>query len=464
MSKNKNHTSLKPNTLELSDLFKEQLFLKQVLSSENYILALINIFDDRWFSNPAIRLLTKIVFAYFKQYKKIPNIFILEKIVEKSASKIETDPKIIMQHVTEALNIKTDYDDLFIKDILLDFIKTRSIRFTICDNLDKIEKKEDISGIVSDFSDILNIDIDQDFGTNYFDDIHEHFENIQTVSARIPTGIREVDEQTNGGLLKEGRCIWVPVGMPGIGKTALITNLVVNFLRNNLKIIVITMEINEQLYLQRIDAIISNTEVNSVPRMGEKIMPQILEIKDKCPDCGLIVKEFPPKTITSLTIENYINRVIISGFKPDVILIDYLNLLKPNFDNSEMGMYEKIGSIAQEIRALTYKFFCPIVIPTQFNTEGFDNCEPSMAMIAESRAVAHHADLITAIFQTDEEKESNTINFMHLKNRLGGKINSKLPLKIDISTLKMSSNSEKVVQKKLNNNAIEKIESSLSNI
>ena len=127
-------------------------------------------------------------------------------------------------------------------------------------------------------------------------------------------------------------------------------------------------------------------------------------------------------------------------------------------------MYEKIGLIAQECRALTYKFSCPAVIPTQFNTEGFDNAEPSMAMIAESRAVAHHADLITAIFQNDEEKEANVINFEHLKNRLGGKINKKLPLKINTATLKMSSNTEKQVNKQSINRVTSGIESELGKI
>jgi len=103
-------------------------------------------------------------------------------------------------------------------------------------------------------------------------------------------------------------------------------------------------------------------------------------------------------------------------------------------------MYERVGAIGQEVRALSYQFPVPIICPTQFNTDGFAclDKEPGMENIAESRAVAHHADAITAIWQCQGEREAGILSWKNLKNRFGGKIGTKHQLKIDYQTLKIT--------------------------
>ena len=42
------------------------------------------------------------------------------------------------------------------------------------------------------------------------------------------------------------------------------------------------------------------------------------------------------------------------------------------------NLYERIKSAAEEVRALTYKFDCPIISATQLNRAGYDTNRPQL--------------------------------------------------------------------------------------
>jgi replicative DNA helicase len=448
----------KTEHLQLPDEIIELLFLNKILTSETYTTAFLEVFDSRWMQNKIGANIVNVTLAYFKKIKKLPSIQILRQLLIKIAERNSTEPKEYFDYLDQSFKTNISDDEQLVQEGILDFAKRRGLYFKIFDNIDRIEKKKDVSSIVNDFASILNISIDQDLGLNYFKHIKQHIEIINTTDSRFPTGIPEFDNEFNGGLLRNGKCIWVPVGMPGIGKTMLLTNIAHRQLKLNKKVLVITCELERDLYAQRIDALNLDVEINAIPTKAQQLIKHVDELQIKNPQAGLVIKELPPRTVNCLFIENYINKLILSGFKPDIILIDYLNLIRPNGESADSGMYERVGATCLDIRALTYRFNVPIVAPTQFSTEGFDNSSPSMAHIAESRAVAHHADAITAVFQGPGDRESNVITFRNLKNRLGGRIGKSFQLRINYDTLKLSSISNTQQQNKNINSVVSELE------
>jgi hypothetical protein len=98
------------------------------------------------------------------------------------------------------------------------------------------------------------------------------------------------------------------------------------------------------------------------------------------------------------------------------------------------NMYERIKSAAEEIRALTYKFNCPIISATQLNRTGYDVDTPKLDSIGESIGLAATADVIVGITQSDEDKELNIINIHMMKNRFGQNFGSN-QMRMDFKTL-----------------------------
>ena len=114
------------------------------------------------------------------------------------------------------------------------------------------------------------------------------------------------------------------------------------------------------------------------------------------------------------------------GWKPDVLMVDYLGLVAPNGSiSSDSNMYETGSVVAKELRALSYKFGIPVVTAVQCNTGGFNTADISMGNIAESRAIAHHTDFLAGLYQTEDEQADGIFHMKILKSRLGDRGNLK---------------------------------------
>jgi replicative DNA helicase len=131
----------------------------------------------------------------------------------------------------------------------------------------------------------------------------------------------------------------------------------------------------------------------------------------------LIIKEFPPQTVTPLQIKVYLEKLTRKGIKPDAIVIDYLNLIAP--PEKGMNSYESIKKITEYIRALSYKFECPVISATQTNRSAYNEANPGLETTSESMGLAHTADAQFAIWQEDGDVDLGVIRLGISKNRFG---------------------------------------------
>lgn len=127
----------------------------------------------------------------------------------------------------------------------------------------------------------------------------------------------------------------------------------------------------------------------------------------------------------------FISRFQEKGIKLDAIVIDYLNLLHSTIGANS---YERIKSVTEQVRAMSYLFECPIISATQLNRTGFDQDNPDLATISESIGLAATADVIVSIYQNPEDREVNLIRLGMMKNRYGARGMTQA-MSIDYSTL-----------------------------
>ena len=79
----------------------------------------------------------------------------------------------------------------------------------------------------------------------------------------------------------------------------------------------------------------------------------VMQYKKQHPGAKLIIKRFPENSITANTIENYLDKLIKQEDRiPDIIFIDYLNLVLPKVKNYQSNSYERVGDVSRELRAL----------------------------------------------------------------------------------------------------------------
>jgi replicative DNA helicase len=143
------------------------------------------------------------------------------------------------------------------------------------------------------------------------------------------------------------------------------------------------------------------------------------------------IKEFPPSTLTVSELDGYIEQLIRQGERFDLICVDYLTLMNaPRADNSN----EAGKVIAREMRALSYKYKCPVFTAAQINREGMSNT-PDMKYFAESIAICAEADLIISLYRQEEDLTMGVMRAAILKSRLGAK-GMTIPLRFNIENLR----------------------------
>ena len=433
--------------LDFSNDVIEKLLLKKALIDKNWLNILSKTYDKRWFSISCIGITLKNILAFYNKYDSIPSIQTIQAISKKYIEKHgDTELNIIdiQQLLTEISNMNLNISDEVLNKNLKEFIRRNAFYYSLFDNAELLEKNsgkydEVVDKCLANFDKVQKITFnDTDLGLDYFneDQMKQHWQYIMNPEAKIKTGWNSLDQYTNGGFLKSGKMLALFMAQAGLGKSVFLSNLAVNFLQQNLSVVVISLEMSQDVYGQRFDAHISNKNINHLADNAEEAISRIKDFYSKHPKASLYLKEYAPRSINSKDIEQYLDNLKNAGKKFDVIIIDYLNLVIPNHKTD--SMFKDGLAVSEELRALSYKFNCPVISAVQCNTEGMGSEEIDMQNVSESRGIAHTVDALFALYQLDEDRENGIINLKVIKNRLGGMIGKRATFKLDSSSLTLA--------------------------
>ena len=427
-------------TLSLPEEHIEQLMLNKFYTDNEYRNLILNHYSDRYLYNQDIAQLLNILIQYYHSYNGVPETTTMTKIIEQYAKgNDKVDSKKYNAIFNNALSLKTDNDEEFIKSNVLGYIQNRASYYTIMDEIEHIDKYGDVSSCIAKLQKIIDISFDTDLGLNYFEEQDKHWDEMANPDLMLSTGYNSFDRVTNGGFPKIGKALIVFMAQSGIGKSLMLSNLAVNMAKQGLKPVIISLEMPEFIYAKRIDAHISAMDINSLQFNIETARSKIENWHSlNCGGSGgLIIKDYPPSSVNANNIKSYLDRVKASGYDFDVVFVDYLNLMLTNSKNSNQGMYERVGDISREVRSLSYHFACPFISATQSNRSGWDTSEVGMGAVSESAGIVHTTDFLGALWQQDGDREANRLNHTILKNRFGGMVGKNIEMYLDYTNLKI---------------------------
>lgn len=184
---------------------------------------------------------------------------------------------------------------------------------------------------------------------------------------------------------------------PGVGKTILGMQWGLQIARNGKKVLFTSLEMSVTQLCERIIA--SNTNIdNQALRTGEIAGEQWEDIVKASQlyslNTFLIDK-------TSRNIQNI--RAKIIKYKPELVIIDYLQLLHPA--QREQSREREVAVITRDLKLMSLEFKIPIVILSQLNRNA-EGKRPSMADLRESGAIEQDSDNIIFIHEPTTELDS----------------------------------------------------------
>lgn len=107
------------------------------------------------------------------------------------------------------------------------------------------------------------------------------------------------------------------------------------------------------------------------------------------------------------------------GFVPDIIVIDYADLLLPDLDLLKYDKREQINKIWQRLRRLSQVRHCLVVSATQASASSYDKKSLRLTDFSEDKRKYAHVTAMYGLNQTDEEKKIGIMRISEMVLREG---------------------------------------------
>ena len=410
--------------------FYENIIIYNLLTNEGYLASIIDFIEPDYFNNKDIKNVISIITDYFKTRSQIPTITEIKAYLVDD--KLKESFKVVVNNFS---NIDKNFNEDELHENTETFLKERAVYNTLLEVVEKCSNDEvDTSDILQKFESACSISLAVDLGLDYFSDIEKHISDLTVSESVIPSNWEWLDNKLGGGFLENGKAIYVFAGETNIGKSIFLGNLATNICGQNKTVLLVSLEMPEMIYARRISSDVTKIPIGELYTRTDELRDLITTYKDNCSNARLLIKEFPPSTITCNQLKAFIKKISDQGVKFDAIVLDYVNLLRSTISGNS---YERIKDCTEQLRALSYIFNCPIITATQLNRQGYDEINPGLDTISESIGLAATADAIFSLWQEEEDAELGIIKLGVMKNRFGANFGS-TSMRVDYSTLSVS--------------------------
>jgi replicative DNA helicase len=128
-----------------------------------------------------------------------------------------------------------------------------------------------------------------------------------------------------------------------------------------------------------------------------------------------------------------------TGQKPEVILIDYLDLMMPlSVKVSPSDLFVKDKYVSEEIRNLAMETQCITVTASQLNRSAVEEIEFDHSHISGGLSKIMTADNVIGIFTSRAMKERGRYQIQFMKTRSSSGVGQKVDLEFNVETLRIS--------------------------
>ena len=389
--------------------------MAQMLTDKQFANSIIDIVDPNYFEDTYLRIIA----ATLKDAKRIDDIVpdigsvefrLLEDIKDDVQRRYTISQLRKVQEVSQ-------YDALKVQDIAMKFCKQQELKKSIKE-IQKIIDKGDIENY-EQCETILRKALEH--GDNK-DDGMDVFHNIKDVliddfRKPIRTGIKGLDEVMDGGLSKgELAVILAPFG---VGKTTMMTKIANTAMNDGYKVLQIFFEDNIKVIQRKHLSCWSNIDLNSLSLHKDEIMSMCGEMMAKSKDGkGILkLKKFASDGTTIPIIRQYIRKKIAEGFRPDIVLLDYIDCVQPSkhFDDVFSGE----GSVMRQFESMLSELDIAGWTAVQGNRSSIKANVVEADQMGGSIKKGQIGHFIVSIAKSLDQKENGTATMAILKSRFG---------------------------------------------
>lgn len=364
-----------------------------------------------FFEYKYLQVFAEKLYSYKEKYAEHPTDSVFETVLRGD---LEGHSEILKKQVRMlyariiAQRGDTFNDAEYIREKSLTFCRTQSVKKALLHSVEMLEK-EDFDKVLKSIEDACKLGTENNFGHDFILDFEKRFEWKDRNPAS--TGWREVDQITGSGL---GRGeLGVVIAPTGAGKSMALVHLGSAAVKSGLNVVHYTLELADTVVGKRYDCCLTGFSLSAHHGLKDEIYEKITSLSLG----NLIVKEYPTKTASIQTLRNHLEKLRKRDVKVDMIIVDYADLLKSSSQHRELR--NELGSIYEDLRALSQHYQCPVWTASQTNRSGYEAEIVSAQQVSEAFNKCFVADFIVTISRTSEDKQNNKGTMLVTKNRNG---------------------------------------------
>jgi replicative DNA helicase len=385
--------------------------LNQILTDKKFANSILEILNPNYFKDQYLRIIAGTIIDAKQNSEVILDFPSLEyRLLEQLNNELQQRAAInTLRKIQE-----TSLNDTFnVQLTAMKFCKQQELKKSIVE-INKIIEKGDVDGY-EECARILRKALEhgeeKDDGLGVFDNIDDVL--LDDFRKPIPTGIEGLDEIMDGGLSKgELAVILAPFG---VGKTTMITKIANTAMNYGYNVLQIFFEDNQKVIQRKHLSCWSGHKLNDLSLHKDELL-EIVESKKK--EKGVLkLKKFSSDGTTIPIIRNYIRKLIANGFRPDLVLVDYIDCVEPSkkFDDVNVGE----GSVMRQFESLLSEFDMAGWTAIQGNRSSIKADVVEADQMGGSIKKAQIAHFVVSIAKTLDQKEAGTATMAILKSRFG---------------------------------------------
>jgi len=378
-----------------------------LLTDKRFLVNVSDSLTEDYFESPSRKWIIKKLQKYFDDFHTTPTLEVLSVEIKKE------DNEILKVAVTEELKqayrlSESSNDKEYIELEFSKFCQNQQMKKAIMTSVDLLNEG-DYESIRTLISKAVSNHQDKNNGHDYELDIESRYRPDDRKV--IPTPWPELNTITQGGYGKGDFVIFF--GGPGSGKSWALISMALEAAKLGANVVYYSLELGEGYVGKRFDANLTGIPVDQLQFHRTKIEQDIKRLSGK-----LIIKEYPPKRASLDDIERHLDQMWTQhNFKPDVIFIDYLDLLRNR--RSRVERKDDLDDIYTDAKGLAKELGIPIVSPSQVNRSGANEKVVEGDKAAGSYDKIMIGDIIISTSRLRKDKVDNTSRWHIIKNRYG---------------------------------------------
>ena len=390
--------------------------ISALLTHKEFLQSIEDVLSDEHFSNPAHKFIINEILKYYEKYHTTISLEMLKVEMKK------LDNEVLKVSVKEQLReaYKTDASDLeYVQEEFSTFCKNQQLKKALLSSVDLI-KAGDYDSIKHMIESAMKAGQDKNIGHEYKKDTESRYREDHRMI--VPTPWNKINTLIQGGVGNGDLALIF--GNPGGGKSWTLVALGGHAVKLGYNVIHYTLELSESYTGRRYDAYFTGIPVDQLDVNKDRVESALADLKGE-----LIIREFPMGKTTITTIENHIKKVRDMGIEPDLILIDYIDLLSSRSKRADRK--EEIDDIYVSTKGLARELNLPIWSVSQVNRAGAKDNVIEGDKAAGSYNKIMISDICMSLSRKKEDKVDGTGRFHVMKNRYGG---DGMTFEVDVNT------------------------------